>query len=335
MGFHDHLKKLAGMPVREWGAEFDWQELADAEAEAEAGEGQAPKFPPIRSPETTVFRIALDYEDEDAVTWQEKFDRFLAQKNADRVAGLVVGSWSPDDPSASSAAVVKAITKAARRLPNLRAVFLGDITGEESEVSWITQCDVGPLLAAYPLLEYLGVRGGTSLKFQVPRHDRLKTLVIESGGLSRKLVHQVIRAELPALEHLELWLGTQDYGADTTPEDLAALLAGKRFPKLKYLGLRNSEMADDIAAVLAGAPVLKKLKTLDLSLGTLTDAGARALLGSKGVKRLEKLDVHHHYCSKPVVKQLKALGPQVDAGKVREPFDFGGGETARFVSVGE
>jgi hypothetical protein len=232
---------------------------------------------------------------------------------------------------------VKAVAKAARKLPNLRAIFLGDITGEETEISWITQSDVGPLLAAYPQLEHLGVRGGTNLKFQVPRHEQLKALVVQSGGLSRKFVHGVFQADLPALEHLELWLGEARYGADTTPEDFAPLLAGTRFPKLKYLGLRDSEIADDLAAVLASAPVLKKLRTLDLSLGTLTDAGAKALIGSKLARKLEKLDVHHHYCSRAVVKQLKALGPKVDASDAQadehdladEDFD------ERFVAVGE
>ena len=132
-----------------------------------------------------------------------------------------------------------------------------------------------------------------------------------------------------------MWLGTGGYGADTTPEDFAPLLAGTKFPKLKYLGLRDSEIADDLAAVLASAPVLKKLKTLDLSMGTLSDAGAKALLAGKLVKKLEKLDVHYHFCTPEVVKQLKALGPKVDAGDPQKPEDWGGGETTRFVAVSE
>ena len=114
----------------------------------------------------------------------------------------------------------------------------------------------------------------------------------------------------------------------------ADLLAGTRFPKLKYLGLRDSEMADDIAAVLANAPVLKKVKRLDLSLGTLSDAGARALLGSRAVKKLEMLDVHHHFCSPAVVKQLKALGPKVDASDAQKAEEWDGAPQ-RFVAVGE
>ena len=332
MSIYDHMKKFAGLPVKEWGAGVEWAELKNEPADEEDG----PRLPPLRNAEKTMFRISVDYEEaEEGVRWEDKFQHFLAQKNVDRVAGIVVGVWSPDDSSVSSDRVLKLIAKAASKLPGLRAVFVGDITAEECEISWITQCDVGALLKAYPALEHLGVRGGEKLKFDVDRHERLKTLVIESGGLPRSAVHGVFAADLPALEHLELWLGTEGYGADTTAEDFAPLLAGTKFPKLKYLGLRDSEIADDLAAVLASAPVLKKLKTLDLSMGTLSDEGAKALLAGKLVKKLEKLDVHYHFCTPGVVKQLKALGPKVDASKPQKPEDWGGGETMRFVAVSE
>ena len=331
MSIYDHLKRIDDLPVKEFGADANWSALA----EIEPGEDDGDELKPLRSPDKTAFRIALDYEEGDeGVQWEDKFRFFLAQKNVERVAGLVVGSWSPDDSGISSAAVVKLIAKAAKKLPNLRAIFLGDITAEETEISWIRQCAVGLLLAAYPNLRYLGVRGGEQLKFDVDRHEKLRTLVIQTGGLSRKVVHQVFQAELPALEHLELWLGTPDYGADTTAEDLAPLLGGTRFPKLKYLGLRDSEIADDIAAVMASAPVLKKLKTLDLSLGTLTDEGARALLSSKLVNKLDRLDLHHHFCSAEVVKELKKLR-NVDAGKPQKAHDWGDGTLHRFVAVSE
>jgi len=212
-----------------------------------------------------------------------------------------------------------------------RAIFLGDITMEECEVSWISQSDLGPLLKAYPRLEHLGVRGGEKLKFQVLGHERLKTLVVQGGGLARKVVHQILQADLPALEHLELWLGASGYGADTTVEDVAPLLSGERFPKLKYLGLRDSEITDDLAAVLANAPVLKRLEVLDLSLGTLGDAGAEALIRGKYARKLKRLDIRHHYCTAGVIKRLKQLGPKVDARDAQGGIDAG----ARFVAVSE
>jgi hypothetical protein len=233
-------------------------------------------------------------------------------------------------------AVVKALVAAADQLPALTRLFFGDVTMEESEISWIKQTEVGKLLMAYPRLEHFGVRGGTDLSFQkLTRHDALKSLIVETGGLSRKVVQQILAADLPALEHLELWLGAAEYGADTTVADLQPLLTGDRFPNLRYLGLRDSEIADELAVALAHSPLLARIKILDLSLGTLGDVGAEALLNSPAVAGLEKLDLHHHYCSKKMMKRLKALPIPVDASDRQEADEEDEGEAIRYVAVGE
>jgi hypothetical protein len=77
---------------------------------------------------------------------------------------------------------------------------------------WIQQCDVSPLFAAYPRLEHFCVRGADGLSFGALRHDRLKSLIIQSGGLGANVVREVA-ADAPELEHLELWLGDENYGA--------------------------------------------------------------------------------------------------------------------------
>ena len=82
--------------------------------------------------------------------------------------------------------------------------------------------------------------------------------------------------ELAGIEHLELYLGTDDYGWDGSIDDVLPLLADDRFPRLKYLGLRDSEIADGVAQAVAKSPLLEKLDVLDLSLGTLGDEGAAA-----------------------------------------------------------
>jgi hypothetical protein len=148
------------------------------------------------------------------------------------------------------------------------------------------------------------------------------------------IVRAVLNADLPNLEHLELWLGTEDYGANTTVADLDPLLGGERFARLHYLGLRDSDIADEIAVAVAGAPILDRIRTLDLSLGTLGDEGAAALLASPAVARLEKLDIHHHYCSDAMVARLNQLGITVDASE-QEKADRFGGEAHRYVAVGE
>ena len=126
---------------------------------------------------------------------------------------------------------------------------------------------------------------------------------------------------MPKLEHLELWLGTSEYGGINDPAPLKPLLDGKRFKKLTSLGLRNSEIADAVARAVAESPLLKRLEVLDLSLGNLTDVGAEALLASPDVRKLKKLDLHHHFLTEPFVEELKKLPLELDVSDPHKP-DF-------------
>jgi uncharacterized protein (TIGR02996 family) len=260
---------------------------------------------------------------------------FLADPAVHLVEALVVGCCWGGNYGESSAGVVEALIAARGRLPNFRALFLGDILRRENEISWILHSDITGLLAAFPNLEHFRVRGGGGLVLRALRHDKLRSLVFEASNLSREVVRAVGASKLPALEHLEIWLGTDRYGADTTPADLKGILQGKRLPSLRYLGLRNSEIADDVAVALSKAPVPGRLRVLDLSLGTLTDAGAEALLAIPALARLEKLDIHHHYVSPELVAQFQALGIEVDASDPQEAEDFGDEELYRFVAHSE
>jgi hypothetical protein len=290
-------------------------------------------------PETTVpdpigkpFRIGVTYNDDEGA-WFDQFDAFLSGPEAAETTALIVGMWDQGD-GGDSEAVVEAIVAARDRLPKLRAIFLGDIVSEEQEISWIQQSDVSPLFAAFPDLEHLCVRGGNGLSLGALRHARLRSLVIQSGGLSSDVVAEVADAELPSLEHLELWLGDDDYGADTTAADLAPILAGDLFPKLSYLGLRDSDVADELAGAVAAAPLLEKIRILDLSLGNLSDAGVSALLASPALAKLEFLDLHHHYLSDEMAAKVKALGIKVDLSDGQDE-ERDGAEVYRYVAVSE
>jgi predicted DNA-binding WGR domain protein len=283
-----------------------------------------------------IYRLALTYdeEDEERKSLSDKLAAFLAEPAAAQAQGLVIGHWGGvDSVDQSSAPIVEALVAARDRLPNLRHLFLGDIVTEENEVSWIQQTDVSPLFEAYPALEEFRVRGSNNLSFGTLQHKNLKTLTVETGGLPVSVLREVCAAKLPALVHLELWLGEEQYGWDGTVEDLKPLLSGKLFPKLRYLGLRDSIIANEVAAAVAQAPVLKEIRVLDLSLGNLDDEGARALAGSADVAKLEKLDIHHHFVSEEVVAQLKGLGIEVDAGERMKPWDFD--PDYRYIAVGE
>ena len=63
----------------------------------------------------------------------------------------------------------------------------------------------------------------------------------ESGGLNESVPLELGAATLPALTHLELWLGDPGYGCTTTVTSLAGILRGAGLPKLKSLALKNFE----------------------------------------------------------------------------------------------
>lgn len=277
-------------------------------------------------------RFRIEYDSEDSVPVM--LGNYAALPGAEATDALVIGAWHGDDSEGSSQAVVEALVSYAERFPNLRALFLGDIVSEENEISWINQSDLSALWPAFPNLEHLQVRGANGLslgRFEAPR---LTALIIESGGLPRRVVQEALAAGAPELRHLELWLGTEEYGGDSSPEDFADLFAGRLFPKLDTLALRDCAYADDLAAVVAGAPLLERLSTLDLSLGNLTDAGAEALLASSLVAKLARLDLHHHFLTEATMVRLAALGPAIDLSEQQEPDEYGG-EIYRSIAVSE
>jgi hypothetical protein len=259
----------------------------------------------------TIYRLALDWDAE--VDFATLFWRFLSKPESAQTPAIIIGQFHGDDPGEGSEQVVQLLVSSHAKLPNLRGIFIGDLVSEENEISWIVQTDVSPLLLAYPNLEHLRLRGTGELSLGGRlSHDKLKSLTIETGGMPPRLFQEVLASQLPALETLELWLGTPSYGGDVTVGELQPLLSGKLFPSVKHLGLRDSEIVDEIAAALASAAILSRLETLDLSLGTLCDAGGKALLENPALKELKRLDLHHHYLSTEMMRALKRAFPSAN-----------------------
>jgi hypothetical protein len=277
---------------------------------------------------TAVPRLRVEYDSDHTAV--DLLGELMATEGADRMPALVIGAWSGELYESTPTEILDALVSAADRLPNLRALFLGDIAQEENEVSWIHQTDISTVWQAFPRLELFGIRGSNGLKLGRVQHNHLKHLTIESGGLSKSVLAELAAASLPALEHLELYLGTEDYGWDGSIDDVAPLLAADRFPRLKYLGLRDSEIADAVAQAVVKSPIVDKLEVLDLSLGTLGDEGAEALLTAPAVKKLKRLDLHHHYMSDAMMARVKQLGIDVDVSEQESEGEYG-----RYVSVGE
>jgi len=325
-----HLKEFGGLPT------FSFPDL---EPEQPKKKQKLPKSLP--EADAVAWRVGVPTY-ETGETWQECFARFAAAVDLSKVSALIVGTWD-DVYDNGPDKVIATLTEARERLPALRALFLGDITYEECEISWINQTEVAPLLEAFPNLEIFGVRGGQNLGFSAVRHENLRSLVMEAGGLPGDVVRGVAASDLPALAHLDLWLGTSEYGAEAEVADLAPIFSGERLPTLTHLALRNSDIQDHICAGLAAAPVVARLTSLDISMGVLTDDGAAALLSGQPLSHLDALDMHHNYLSPAMCERLReVLEPAdvslaLDRGRAEEADDEAEDDEDvwRFVAVGE
>lgn len=285
----------------------------------------------IKDLDKNVYRLRLDY---DALDSGEKMDDFIQNfaeaPFASKIEELIIGQWDYDS-SHDSSIVVNKLVELKDTFKNLKALFIGDITGEEMEISWIVQSDVSPIFAAYPNLEFLQIRGGTDLGLSQLKHSNLKTLIIQTGGLPPNVVNDISNAELPNLEKLEVWLGSDAYGFESKIEDFENIINGGKFPKLMYLGLKNSIIQDEIAIKIAQSPILDQLHTLDLSMGVLTDKGAQALLDSPKIKQLTHLNLNHHYMSDSMMEKLRGLGISISMDDQEDVED----EDDRYVEVSE
>ena len=278
-----------------------------------------------------VYRLSLAYDDKRKMP--ELIDGFMAKADKATLAALIIGMWG--DPYESGADdVIAALASHAPQLPQLRALFIGDMTYEECEISWIVQGSYKPLLDAFPQLEELRIRGGNDLIIEPFSHQNLRKFTIESGGLDEKIARALADSHMPKLEHLELWLGTDEYGFSGDVTLYQQVLERLSTPALRYLGLRDAQIADDLAAWLANEPRLATVKTLDLSLGTIGDVGAEALLQGSQLRNLTRLDLSHHYISEANQEKLRALPFEVVLDDPQED-DEDDGDVYRYVSVGE
>ncbi|WTW98675.1 STM4015 family protein [Streptomycetaceae bacterium NBC_01309] len=269
-------------------------------------------------------------------TYEEHFARFLATVKTEAVSAIVIGTWG--EYGETSATAIRLLCAEAARLPALRHLYLGDISSEENEISWIQQSDITPILTAFPALETLVVQGGSGLTLDpAVGHPALRTAEFQSGGLPAAIPRAFGGGAFPALESLELWLGVSEYGGDATVADLAGILRGDGLPALTRLGLMNSEIQDEIAAAVGSAPVVSRLTTLDLSMGTLGDEGAEALITGQPLTHLTRLNLRHHFIGQVMQRRLRdaLTGVDLNLGDPEEAEDWGDGETWRYTEVAE
>ncbi|MFD2762541.1 STM4015 family protein [Micromonospora eburnea] len=308
---HSHVSSFAGLPVLRF----------------------SPGMALPEDPAGVAWRLEVEDFDADPEEFAGLVQAMLDEVPGEAVRALVVGEWGE---AYERPLPVDLLVAAAHRWTGLRAVFLADLVGEQCEISWLTHDDVTPLLAAYPALEVLWIRGAQGLRLAPVRHDGLRELRFQSGGLPGAVARAVGDSDLPELRRLDLWLGRSEYGGDATVDDLAGVLGGARLPALRRLALCNAEIADAIAEAVAAAPVVGRLEVLDLSMGVLTDSGGAALLAGQSLTHLRRLDLRHHYLSEEMAASVAAALPdvQVDVSDPQTVEEYNGRQY-RYTAVGE
>ncbi|OUS30327.1 hypothetical protein A9Q99_06305 [Gammaproteobacteria bacterium 45_16_T64] len=276
-------------------------------------------------------RIEVDWEAADeGKTILSILEAVAADPKAKDISALIIGAWEEAFETGIQP-LIDLLVQQKGVFTSLKAVFFAEMTYEENEISWIQQGDYSAFWPAYPQLEHVQIRGMEGLSLGEFQHENLKTLIVETGGLGTDVIQHVANANLPSLEHLELWLGDENYGWDGSVDDIAPLLNVERRPSLKFLGLKNSEIADEIAGLLATSSLLSQLKTLDLSMGNISDKGAEAILASADkFRHLSKLNLAHHYFSDDMMGKLSALAIPLDLSG-QEQYDDG----ERYIEVSE
>ncbi len=268
---------LAGKPIKKFGATFN--------------------------PNTAVKVSTDSYEDDDPSVI-EKLEKLANLPNINELDTLVIGEWKYAGEEEDSRPSIEKLIELKDAFSGLKHLFVGDMSYESCEISWIQHDDFSHFYQYFPNLETFGIKGIGGLKLGKIQLPKLKNLIIECGGLPLRTLKEILSSDLPNLEYLEIWLGTEYYGLGVTVDDLQPILDG-HFPKLYHLGLKNYDFQDELAKRLHNAPVLKNLKTLDFSMGILKDEGAQALYHNDALLRLEHINCRHHYISDEWQKKLK------------------------------
>lgn len=266
---------------------------------------------------TTAPRLSLDWDAyEKGTKWADLLADFLMVQDASETTHLIVGAGEGFEGDMTSSMTLEALIAAKDKLPKLEALFIGDITYEECELSWINSGDFSALWSNFPNLKALGIRGypGELGKIDMPN---LEFLTIQCSGMTKKNAQDIQAANLPKLTRLELWIGTDHYGGTTSVADWQPILSGTVFPALTSLGLMNCSFADDLAKAAAKADVIDRISRLDLSMGNMSDEGGVAIYQSKKLQTLKELDLNHHFMTDWMIGRFH--GKDLPAPKWPEP----------------
>lgn len=258
-----------------------------------------------------------DYE-EDGKSIETMADEILNDNDLINLKEIVVGCWGEcyeDSPDK----LLEMIVENKEKFAHIESLFIGDMNYEECEVSWIIQGNYKNIWSALPNLKKLTIKGSSELVLGNIEHDKLESLEIICGGLPQECLNKIAEAKLPNLKHLNLYLGVDDYGFSGSIEDIEKVINNKSFSNLKYLGLCDSEIQDEVVKLVINNDIIKQLEILDFSNGTLSDEGGKVILDNKEkLNHLKELDLHFHYMSDEVMNKIEKLPIKVDMSEQNE-----------------
>lgn len=258
-----------------------------------------------------------DYEDgeKNADTLLEEI---LQDEELPQIKELIIGCWGESwDTSAQT--IIDGLISNSEKFKNIEHLFMGDMTFEECEVSWIIQGDYSNLWAALPNLKALTIKGSSELELGEITHNNLESLEIICGGLPQTVISSIASSKLPNLKKLNLYLGVDSYGFDADIDDIKQLLKNESFESLEYLGLGDSEIQDEVIEAVMESEIVKQLKTLDFSNGTTSNKGAQIILDNKEkLTNLEYLNLEYHFIGEEYMAELEKLPFEVNLKEQQE-----------------
>ncbi len=260
----------------------------------------------------------------------EVLNRVLSSPLARFVRSVTLGLTDYEDGEPQAQNLVDVLVKRAPQA--LQRLEVADFEyPDDTEMSWAHPGDMKSVWKAMPGLREVVFRGGN---LEVGKIDapELKSFTIETGGLSKENVENILGAKWPKLETLKIWLGQENYGFESSLDDFKPLFDAKGLGSVKHLGIMNSEFADELIPALAKSKILKQLETLDLSLGTLTTDGAKALKEHLGAfKHLQSLNLKENLLDEEGIALVKTLGLNIIDAEDQRDFD----PEYRYSAVGE
>lgn len=137
-----------------------------------------------------------------------------------------------------------------------------EVPEDYSRDGWSSVADFGDLdpLWRLPGLESLTLHADDFRLGDPSQAVTLESLVIRCEAMDPKAVRALGQTSMPALQRMEIWLGTYDYSCGGVAEDVRPLLEARGFPALRTLELHADIHAELEAMARAGPAAERRLQ---------------------------------------------------------------------------